>query len=258
MCMETICPLNCGWSNRKQLVSYLCLVAYGRDCHLEKLLRHLRIEKETKKRDAMQLSQNSKVNHVSEEKVNKGKRNKSSVDVKQDKKRQRTCYHCHKKGHYIKDCRLLKMGNNSKEVSSSKTNLVEENDLVAMITERVQCMDIDMIIELNMAMQGRSLEWWLDSSAIVHVYNDRNCSYQKNEVGAKDTLTLKSVMYKEYASIKNIVMIIPRALSPYIESNSQLALMMGSINIDGWDQTNYVQVQVNNGGDSPFFYHVAR
>ena len=51
----------------------------------------------------------------------------------------------HKKGHYIKDCQLLKKGNNSNEVSSSKANLVEEKGLVAMAIEEVQCMHIRMI-----------------------------------------------------------------------------------------------------------------
>ena len=58
---------------------------------VEKLLRHLSIEEETRKRYVVYLSQNSKVNHVSEEKVNKGKRKKSSMNDKQDKKRQRAC-----------------------------------------------------------------------------------------------------------------------------------------------------------------------
>ena len=81
------------------------LLNLGENLTVEKLLRYLRIEKETRKHDVVYLSQNSKVNHVGEKKVNKGKRKKSSVDDKQDKKRQRSCYYCHKKGHYIKNCR---------------------------------------------------------------------------------------------------------------------------------------------------------
>ena len=128
------------------------------------------------------------MNHVDEEKANKGKRKKSSVDYKQDKKRQRSCFHCHKKGHYIKDCRLLKKGNNSKEASSSKANLVEEKDLVAMVTEGVQYMHIGMITELNMATQGRSLEWWLDSGATIHVCNDRDQFKTYEEVNNREVL----------------------------------------------------------------------
>ena len=51
---------------------------------------------------------------------------------------------------------------------------MEEKDLIAIITEGVQYMHISMIRELNIATQGRSLEWWLDSNANVHVCNDRN------------------------------------------------------------------------------------
>ena len=178
-----ISKLPSTWNDYRKKLLHL-----GEDFTVEKLLRHLRIEEETRKRDAVYLSQNSKVNHVGEEKANKGKRKKSSVDYKQDKKRQRSCFHCHKKGHYIKDCRLLKKGNNSKEASSSKANLVEEKDLVAMVTEGVQYMHIGMITELNMATQGRSLEWWLDSGATVHVCNDRDQFKTYEEVNNREVL----------------------------------------------------------------------
>ena len=164
------------------------LLHLGEDFTIEKLLKHLCIEEETRKYDAVYLYQNFKENHVGEEKVTKGKRKRSSVNLKQDKKRQRTYYHCHKRGHYIKDCRLLKKGNNSKKASSSKANLVEEKDLVAMIIEGVQCMYIGMMTKLNMATQGRSLEWWLDSGATVHVCNDRNQFKIYEEVNNREVL----------------------------------------------------------------------
>ena len=64
------------------------------------------------------------------------------MDVKQDKKKQKAYYHWHKKMHYIKYCRLLKKGNNSKEASIFKANLVDEKDLVVIIIEGVQFMYI--------------------------------------------------------------------------------------------------------------------
>ena len=72
------------WNDYRKKLPHL-----SEDFTIEKLLRHLRIEEKTQKRDAVYLSENSKVNHVCEEKVNKGKRKKSSMDDKQDKKRQR-------------------------------------------------------------------------------------------------------------------------------------------------------------------------
>ena len=72
------------------------------------------------------------------------------MEVKKDKKRQRMCYHYHKKWYYIKDYQLLKKDNHFKELSNSKANLMEENNLVAMVIEVVHCIHIGMIIELNM------------------------------------------------------------------------------------------------------------
>ena len=46
--------------------------------------------------------------------------------------------------------------------------MIEEQDLVAMVTEEVHSMHIGMITELNIATQGKSTEWWLDSSATLH------------------------------------------------------------------------------------------
>ena len=180
------------------------------------------------------------MNHIGEEKVNKGKRKKSLVDVKQDKKRQRACYHCHKKGHYIKNCQLLKNGNNSKEASCSKANLVKEKDLVAMITTGVQCMHLGMIIELNMATQGRSLEWRLESSAIVHVCNDYNQFEIYEEVNNRELLMgtvelnftsgkklgLVNVLYVTHLR-KNLVstsLLCKRAFKTVIEFNKMILL----------------------------------
>ncbi|KAK5833852.1 hypothetical protein PVK06_017715 [Gossypium arboreum] len=81
------------------------------DFTVEKILMHLHIEEETQKRDAVYLPQSSKVNYVSESKNSRnGKRKATSEtkDVQDNKKKSRNCYNCNKKGHFIKDCRLLK------------------------------------------------------------------------------------------------------------------------------------------------------
>ncbi|XP_027337291.1 MDIS1-interacting receptor like kinase 2-like [Abrus precatorius] len=67
-------------------------------------------------------------------------------------------------------------------------NLVEERDLVAMITKGVQCMHIGMITELNMATYEKSHEWWLDSGATVHVCNDHNQFKIYEEVNNQEVL----------------------------------------------------------------------
>lgn len=92
------------------------------DFTVEKIERNLRIEEESRKHDATYLN-NSKVNYVSrsEPKKNQKGHKRKGFDFKgkQNKKRSLKCYHCNKKGHYIKDCRLLKKVNASKEGSSS-------------------------------------------------------------------------------------------------------------------------------------------
>ncbi|PPR83201.1 hypothetical protein GOBAR_AA37514 [Gossypium barbadense] len=63
------------------------------------------------KPDTLYLPQSSKVNHVNESKNSQnGKRMATSEtkDVQDKKKKSHNCYNCNKKGHYIKDYRLLK------------------------------------------------------------------------------------------------------------------------------------------------------
>ena len=54
-------------------------------------------------------------------------------------------------------------------MSNSKANLMQGNDLVAMVIEGVHCIQISMIIELNMTTQGKSFEWWLHFGVTIHV-----------------------------------------------------------------------------------------
>ena len=79
--------------------------------------------------------------------------NKSESDFKKnnsknpnkDKKNQ-TCFHCRKKGHYIRECKLLKNKKKDEESKANKTNVIE--DIVTMVSG----IHIDMITEVHMAL----------------------------------------------------------------------------------------------------------
>ncbi|XP_031402563.1 uncharacterized protein LOC116212127 [Punica granatum] len=163
-----ISKLPSSWNDyRKKLLHMI------EDFTVEKILRHLRIEEETRKRDVVYLPQGSKVNHVSESKNSrKGKRKATSEteDTQDRKGKSRNCYHCNKKGHYIKDCKLLKR---EKDATTSKANMVEDMDLVAMATGGIKSLEIGMITEFNIAMTDKSYNWWLNFGTTVHVCNDR-------------------------------------------------------------------------------------
>ncbi|PKI47432.1 hypothetical protein CRG98_032173 [Punica granatum] len=79
-------------------------------------------------------------------------------------------YNTERQGHYIKDCKLLKK---EKDATTSKANMVEDMDLVAMVMGGIESLEIVMITELNIAMTDKSYNWWLDSRATDHVCNDR-------------------------------------------------------------------------------------
>ena len=99
---------------------------------------------------------------------NLGKFKKTSFGTNSGKKNA-TCHHWGKKGHFIRDCRFKK---NNEDAKLNKANMVEEThteDIIAMVSE----MQIGMITELNMAATVKSSDWWLDSGATIHVCNDR-------------------------------------------------------------------------------------
>ncbi|KAL0413782.1 UNVERIFIED_CONTAM: hypothetical protein Sradi_1579900 [Sesamum radiatum] len=117
-------------------------------------------------------NQNSKVNFVSEKNKNTnpsevGKKRKSFDS--DSKKRHVTCYNCGKKGHIKKDCRFRKK---QKKEGMPNVQVAETNveEIIAMVSN----LHIGMVTELNMAAAVKSFDWWYDSGATVHVYNDRS------------------------------------------------------------------------------------
>ena len=145
------------------------------DFTVEKIMRHLPIEEETRESDASHFLNSSNVKYVNEKpkKNNKMKAPDRSNNNKNknDKKNNRKCYGCNKKGHYIKDCNLVKKL--KRDASQAKVNLVEnENqEFVATVTD-LKDLQIGMATEVHRATT-KSVGWWMDSGASVHICNDR-------------------------------------------------------------------------------------
>ncbi|GKU89464.1 hypothetical protein SLEP1_g3597 [Rubroshorea leprosula] len=142
---------------------------------MEQFQTHLQIEAENRSRDAVLAP--LKVNYVSQNSANPFQNKlkllkKNSAFKKASFKKSQPCYYCGKKGHFIKDC---KFRNNARNFSfgtsaktSNKANLIE-HELVAMVFD----MQVGMVTELNMANPTKSMDWWLDSGATVHVCNNK-------------------------------------------------------------------------------------
>ena len=155
--------------------------AYVKDLTLEQFRQHLQNKQESRVRDVTNTNSKVNVNNVSNvqsgslSKTNKHlKINKSGSGFKKNnsknsnkEKKNHVCFHCGKKGHYIRECKLLKNKKNDEEGHVIETNVIE--DIVAMVSG----IHIDMIIEVHMAVIANPFDWWFDSSATVHVYNNK-------------------------------------------------------------------------------------
>lgn len=106
-----------------------------------------------------------KVNLV-EEKKNKNKREKpDNTHSSDNKKKNRNYYNCGRKKHYKAECKVNKKQNKN---DASSANLVNEcADIVAMLT-------LGTVVELHMATPTLSKDWGYDSSAAIHICNDKN------------------------------------------------------------------------------------
>ena len=95
------------------------------DFTVEKIMRHPRTEEETRKRDVLDFPNSSNVNYMNEKPKKNNKRKapdgSNNNKNKNDKKNNRKCYGCNKKGHYIKNCNLVKKL--IRETSQAKANL---------------------------------------------------------------------------------------------------------------------------------------
>ena len=171
--MQSLAKLTPNWNNfRKKLLHIL------EDLTLEQFEQHLRIEEESRVRDGT--NTNSKVNvsnvlsggssktnkYLKVNKSGSGFKKNNSKNPNKDRK-SRACFHCGKKGHYIRKCKLLKNKKNDEEGNTIETNVIE--DIVAMVSGK----HIDMITKVHMAMIANPFDWWFDSGATVHVCNNK-------------------------------------------------------------------------------------
>uniref|UniRef100_A0A2N9HBR3 CCHC-type domain-containing protein n=1 Tax=Fagus sylvatica TaxID=28930 RepID=A0A2N9HBR3_FAGSY len=155
-----IAKLPPSWNNyRKKLLH----MAEG--LTLEQIGTHLRIEEESRIREgtnSVSKVNEGTVNYVLNGGVGSSKTNKSfkpnkkivkKTNSNKDKKG-RACFHCGKKGHYIRECRFLKNQMKEKELNTSEANVVDE--IVAM---------------------------WYDSGATIHVCNNKMLFKEYVEAG---------------------------------------------------------------------------
>ena len=95
-----------------------------------------------------------------------GFKKNNSKNPNKDKKN-RACFHCEKKGHYICECKLLKNKKKDEEGNAIETDVIE--DIVAMVSG----MHINMITEVHMVVIANPFDWWFDSGATVYVCNNK-------------------------------------------------------------------------------------
>ena len=163
-----IAKLPRSWNNyRKKLLHML------EDLTLEQFEQHLQIEKESRVRNETNTDSKVNVNNVqsgSSSKTDKNlKVNKSGIGFKKNNsknpnknKKNRACFHCGKKGHYFRECKLLKNKKRDEEGNANETNVIE--DIIVMVSE----IHIDIITEVHIVVIANSLDWWFDSGATVH------------------------------------------------------------------------------------------
>ena len=159
---------------------------------MDQLQKGLRIEEETRIRDGrgkqIVSGYNPKVNYIDSIRPDGGGKKRkytesvSNTNKDSNSKKNKTCFHCKKKGHFKKECRFWKKMKKDHASSSNKVNVAEEEikELVAMVSE----MQISMVTEVHMAAIIKSQDWWFDSGATVHICNEKNM-FKDYEVAEK-------------------------------------------------------------------------
>ncbi|KAG6508528.1 hypothetical protein ZIOFF_033902 [Zingiber officinale] len=169
------------------------LLHTSEDFTIDQLIKHIRIEEETRIREnKFAYESGSKVNNLESKKTKySGKKRKfaeTSPETFANKKKTKTCYFCGKKGHYKNECRFFKRLKVEGNVGQKTVSVFERPpspDIVAMIAD----LKIGMITECNMATSEKSADWWYDSGASVHVCNERNL-FKNYELATKEEKVL--------------------------------------------------------------------
>ena len=140
-----------SWNNFKKFLHV------SEDLTLEQFGQYLQIEEESWVRDGtntyskvnvnnVQSGSSSKTNkHLKVNKSRSGFKKNNSKNPNKDKKN-RVCFHCRKKGHYICECKLLKNKKKDEESNANETNVIE--NIVAMVSG----IHIDMITVIHMVV----------------------------------------------------------------------------------------------------------
>ena len=105
------------------------------------------------------------MNNVSNVQSGSGFKKNNSKNPKDNKNR--ACFHCGKKGHYIRKCKLLKNKKKDEEGNTIETNVIEE--IVAMVSG----IHFNMITEVHMTVIANPFDLWFDLGATVHVCNNK-------------------------------------------------------------------------------------
>ena len=202
-----IAKLPPSWNNFRKKLLHM-----SEDLTLEQFRQHFRIEEKSWVRDVTNTDSKVNVNNVSNvqsgssSKTNKHlKVNKSGSGFKKNNfknpnkdKKNRECFHCGKKGHYIHEYKLLKNKKNDEEGNVIETNVIEH--IVAMVSG----IHIDMITKVHITMIVNPFNWWFNLGATVYVCNNKE-QYKTYDESSIEQQVLMSNHNKAKVLVKGTV-----------------------------------------------------